>query len=492
MTQKLLSDSGSDQDEVAGAVDSASRQGVRWTAEQVLALAPDAASRTAGCRLGAAGPWSATGTDGEAVWGMCNGSGSKPYRTVVALQGAAAGAGPASRCSCPSRKFPCKHALGLLLLWTEGPSAVADGEPAGFAREWLEGRGKRAARKVPPEADGPGRGSDPEAAGRRQARRTARMAAGAAELEQRLTDLLRGGIAGADRAGYAPWDETAARMVDAQAAGLAGRIRELGAVAGSGAGWPERLLEECALLHLLNQGFLLAEGLPAPLAATVRARAGVTTEAAGVLAEPGARVRDRWLVAAQQDSSEGGLTTRRIWLHGEESGRSALLLSFGAAGRAPGQALPPGRSLDAEVAYYPGGQPLRAVLGEQFGTSSPGGPPSGSGTSAALNAYAAALCGDPWLDAWPVVLSGVVPIPGTPGTPGRPGGTAWQLAEPAPTAGAGDAPALPVDPRVPAAGLWRLMSVSGGRPVTVFGECGHRGFRPLTAWATGSAAAVAL
>lgn len=467
---------------------------VRWTADQVLALAPDAASRKAGTRLGAAGPWSATGTDGEAVWGLCKGSGSKPYRTVVALQGAAAEPGPAYTCSCPSRKFPCKHALGLMLLWTEGPHAVGPGEPADFAREWLEARRARSGRNTASEADGggAGRGADPEAARRRSARRAARMAAGASELEQRLADLLRGGIAGADRAGYASWEETAARMVDAQAPGLAGRVRELGAVAGSGPGWPERLLEECALLHLLDRGFLHADGLPGPLAATVRARAGVTTEAADVLADRGACLRDRWLVAAQRDSSEGSLTTRRIWLQGEESGRAALLLSFGAAGRAPAQALPTGLAVDAEVAFYPGGQPLRAVLGDRFGTPAPAGPPSGPGVTAALSAYGSALRGDPWLDAWPVVLSEVVPIPGVPGD------TGWQLAEAEPEApgvpagGEGGAPALPVDPRTPAPGLWRLMSVSGGRPVTVFGECGHRGFTPLTAWSPGSAEAVAL
>ncbi|MBW5486798.1 SWIM zinc finger family protein, partial [Streptomyces bambusae] len=87
-------------------------QGVRWTAEQVLALAPDDASRKAGGRLGGAGPWSQTGGSASgSVWGLCKGSGSKPYRTVVDLTG------PAYKCSCPSRKFPCKHALGLLLLW---------------------------------------------------------------------------------------------------------------------------------------------------------------------------------------------------------------------------------------------------------------------------------------------------------------------------------------------------------------------------------------
>lgn len=31
-------------------------------------------------------------------------------------------------------------------------------------------------------------------------------------------------------------------------------------------------------------------------------------------------------------------------------------------------------------------------------------------------------------------------------------------------------------------GLWKLVSLAGGRPVTVFGEFGHQGFVPLTAW----------
>ncbi|MER7818614.1 SWIM zinc finger family protein, partial [Streptomyces sp. NPDC096153] len=92
---------------------------MRWTAEQVLALAPDMPSRKAGSRLGTAGPWSGTGGSGAgAVWGLCRGSGSTPYRTVVDTSG------PAYQCSCPSRKFPCKHALGLLLLWAGDEASV--------------------------------------------------------------------------------------------------------------------------------------------------------------------------------------------------------------------------------------------------------------------------------------------------------------------------------------------------------------------------------
>ena len=42
------------------------------------------------------------------------------------------------------------------------------------------------------------------------------------------------------------------------------------------------------------------------------------------------------------------------------------------------------------------------------------------------------------------------------------------------------------------AGLWRLVALSGGVPVQVFGECGHRGFTPLTAWPAGPGQAVSL
>jgi hypothetical protein len=331
---------------------------------------------------------------------------------------------------------------------------VAAAAPPDWATEWLDSRRQRTERKA--EASAP----DPAAVARRRAQRAQRVAAGATELEQRLADLLRDGLAGAEREGYQRWDEIAARMVDAQAPGLASRVRELGALPGSGGDWPSRLLEEASLLHLLTQGYAHQERLPAPLAATVRTRIGFTTDTAELLAGP--VLRDRWLVLAQQDSADDRLTTRRVWLHGETTGRPALLLSFGAAGRAPELALPLGLSLDADLAYHPAARPLRAALGERHGSRFPGTVPPGTPVGPALAAYGAALADDPWLDAWPVVLTNVVPIPCAP---------SWQLAD------ATTPDALPLTTRP-----WRLPALSGGHPLTVFGELGHRGFHPLTAW----------
>ncbi|MGW8949936.1 SWIM zinc finger family protein [Streptomyces sp. NPDC055709] len=446
------------------------QQGVRWTAEQVLALAPDAASRKAGSKLGTAGPWSGAGSGGGgAVWGLCKGSGSKPYQTIVDTTG------PAYKCSCPSRKFPCKHALGLLLLWAGDEESVRDGEVPDWADAWLAGRRKRAAGQ---EEGGAAEGrsaksADPEAARRRAERRAGRITAGAQELEQRLADLLRGGLASAERSGYGLWEETAARMVDAQAPGLAGRVRELGAVPGSGPGWPVRLLEESALVHLLDRAWLGIDRLPEPLAATVRTRVGLTAPAEGPA------VRDDWLVLAQYDSADGRITSRRVWLYGRETHRTALLLSFGVAGRAPQLALPAGLMIDAEVVPYGGAGQLRADLGEQFGAPVPiKAPPPGGTTQDALAAYGAALRDDPWLDSWPVTLTDAIPVPGDDG---------WQLAD------ADGRSALPVAPAaLSRPGLWKLAALSGGSPVTVFGECGHRGFVPLAAWSDDSAETVTL
>lgn len=350
------------------------------------------------------------------------------------------------------------------------------GEPAEapeWAAQWLADRAAKAARP----AGGRAAPVDEEAARKRAERRAARVGAGVTELEQRLADLLRGGLAGQEQAGYAGWEETAARMVDAQAPGLAGRVRELGTIPSCGPGWPARMLEEAALLHLLDRAWLGVAGLPEELAATVRSRVGLPASGEGEA------VRDRWLVLAQYDtvSPDGRLTTRRIWLRGSAGGRPALVLDFGPPGRAPGLALPVGLVLEAEMRFRPGSAGLRADLGERFAAAVPCAEvPVGVSTGAALEAYGAALREDPWLESWPVVLGPVVPIPGELG---------WQLADaegtsalPVPLTGGGRS----------RGGLWQLAALSGGGPVTVFGECGHRGFTPLTAWQPGSTEPVAL
>ena len=155
------------------------------------------------------------------------------------------------------------------------------------------------------------------------------------------------------------------------------------------------------------------------------------------------------------------------------------MLSYGAAGRAPDLALPVGLALDAELSAYPGAGQRRAALGERFAPpAATTARPPGMTTTEAAARYGDALRDDPWQDFVPVTLDDVVPVPD---------GDTWQLAD-----ADGDT-ALPLSPASTArSGLWRLVALSGGAPVKVFGECGHRGFTPLAAWPAGAGEAVAL
>lgn len=102
------------------------------TTEAVLALAPDAASAKAARGLLSPAQWPSLGHDATAAWGECQGSGSKPYQTQVDLSG------PVFKCSCPSRKFPCKHGLALLLLRAQDTSRfTTPAEPPEWVRAWL-------------------------------------------------------------------------------------------------------------------------------------------------------------------------------------------------------------------------------------------------------------------------------------------------------------------------------------------------------------------
>src|SRR5712671_5336003 len=90
-----------------------------WSIEQVLALAPDPASAKAGQGLSNPGKWLKLHCTERSVWGEVQGSGKDPYRTQADLLG------PAFHCSCPSRKFPCKHGLGLMLTFAGWPAKMS-------------------------------------------------------------------------------------------------------------------------------------------------------------------------------------------------------------------------------------------------------------------------------------------------------------------------------------------------------------------------------
>ena len=439
---------------------------MNFSPEQIIGLAPDAPSAKAGRSLATAHKWSELGCDERAAWGECQGSGKDPYRTQIDLTE------PAFRCTCPSRKVPCKHALGLFLLFAaEGQTFARPGRPEWVA-EWLEKRNqqsqrarKKEAAEVSNDATPPKQKRAAKKPGRAYDRR-ARVSAGLAELELWLRDLVRRGLADAQSQPTKYWEQMTARLVDAQAPGAARRVRELSSATAYAGGWAEAVLSRIGLLYLLVEAFKRIDTLPEPVQADVRACLGWTIKEEELPADAG--VRDCWVVAGQFTYEGEKLRIQRTWLRGETSARDALLLDFAAPGQPLKANLLPGASLDAELVFYPSNFPLRAVVSRRHSRPEPCGSPRGHATvESLLNAYAEALARNPWIEVFPAMLCEVVPVR-------REGG--WIVRD-------SGGRLLPLSPRLRRG--WEVLALSGGNTVTLFGEWDGQHLLPLGVWVEG-------
>ena len=427
----------------------------------VMAMAPDAVAVSAGRKLAAPSHWRDGGRDERALWGQCQGSAL--YQVTVDL------ADHVSKCSCPSRKFPCKHALGLLFQATRLP----EGAPPDWASAWLSKRGAAAEAKAakPPTPDKP---PDPVQQAARAAKRQGRVEDGLAVLETWLEDLARQGLAGIERQPHAFWEQQAARLVDAQAPGLAARVRRLAGIPSSGPGWPERLAGGVGRLALLVEAYRGRERLPAPLQADLGQLVGWTLMEEQVRAH-GDLVRDRWQVLGRRRELAPGpqqLIAQRTWLLGATTGRQALVLDFLAPGKAPAVLLAPGQQQELELVFWPSAWPQRALVAAALSAPAPQASPERGGMVAdVLEAMAEGLARHPWLERQAALLAAVVPVPPA-------GDGPWHVID-----AAGDAlPLVASDP-------WRLLALSGGRPLAMAGEWDGHALRPTCCWIDGQAVA---
>ncbi|HET7036316.1 MAG TPA: SWIM zinc finger family protein [Thermomicrobiaceae bacterium] len=436
------------------------------TVEQVLALAPDAGAVAAGRKLGQAGVWRGLGRSARALWGECQGSALYQVRVDLADLAVA--------CSCPSRKFPCKHGLGLLLLAAASPAAVPEGEPPEWVSAWLARRAERAAQRAPdaPVKKRPEKppASADRAAARRADQRRARVAAGIEALDRWLSDLVRTGLASVATQPATFWEQQAARLVDAQAPGLAARVRRLAAIPNSSPDWPERLLGQLGRLALLTESYRRIEELEPALQEDVRGAVGWTLSREEVVARGEAQA-DEWLILGQRVTVEERLRAQSTWLLGARSGRFALVLQYANGRAAFPETLLPGSRLAAELVYWPSAYPLRALMARRQDKEIPmSGPVRGATTVAAfLDGAANALAQQPWLERLPCALRGVV------ARQEASAGVRWLLVD-------AEGVALPLAPGE----HWRLLALSGGRPVDLLGEWGGEAVLPLGVVADGA------
>ncbi len=157
------------------------------TEDTVQRFAPDTDSFKAARGLVHSKSFLKPGVSADGTWllGQCKGSGKSPYEVSVDL---AEPDNPTFRCNCPSRKFPCKHGLGLLLLYSQAPDQFARRE---VPEDLFAKREKKAARAQKKQEGG-------EAAPRKVnvaalAKKASAQRDGLDLLEKLVLDLVAGG-----------------------------------------------------------------------------------------------------------------------------------------------------------------------------------------------------------------------------------------------------------------------------------------------------------
>ncbi len=426
-----------------------------WSPEQILSFAPDAATARRGQELGTNRKWRNLQGNEKALWGECKSSGVSFYKTQIDLKG------PASKCNCPSRKFPCKHAIGLLFLYINNSEAfrIIEEIPHEIA-DWLENRTKKttpsdknaeneAAKKAKAVAD------------KKRQLRLERMASGFEDLEIWLSDLIRQGLATTEGQAYSFWQNISARMVDSQIGGVGRKLKAIPLLHGSNTKWPEQMLAEFAQLYLLAKGFKRLEELPEPLQSELLAIAGINIKKADLLPLKG--VIDEWNVLGILEGIDDNLNFRRTWLYGRKTGKTALILdfSFGDAGYESQWMV--GQCLEAELVYYPSSFQLRAILKENLGSADCANQMSGyKNLETFFKHYAQAIALNPWVLDFPCLLEDVIPLINN--------GVLVLI----------DKKKKQITAVNKGNKGWKMIALSGGHPITVFGEWSGELFVPLS------------
>lgn len=421
--------------------------------QRVEQLAPDAAAVKAAQGVAKPQKWQTLGHGERFLWGECQGSGSNPYQVRVDLDDGAC------KCSCPSRKQPCKHALGLLILFAG--SAVPTAAMPAFVEEWQSGRAKRAEAKAA-RAAAPEKPPDLQAQARRLEKREGRIEAGLAQLETWLADLIAQGLAAARTQPPQYWAQMAARLVDAQAPGIARRVRDLGDVAVSGSDWQSQLLAGLARLQLLIDAYRKLDRLPLGLAAEVRTLMGWSQQQEGLLERPG--VHGHWQVLGHRQVANDPVRTQYTWLADTGSGRMAMLLDFAVGNQPFPASFLTGQVAQAELVFFDAEPSLRALVKQRV-TSGVRQPslPKPDDVLGIQERYGALLVANPWLETWPVVLGPVT------------------LAIRDNQVQLMDAQGRKVRADRGLRHAWHLEALTGGRPFTLFGLWNGHVLDPITA-----------
>ncbi len=335
---------------------------MNFTETYIEGIAPSPGAFKSGKGLSSAGKWLNFQKSERAIWGEIKGSGSKAYRTQIDMMEIA------YKCSCPSRQFPCKHSIGLMLLHGSNAANFLAAPETDWVKEWIDKRRNKAEKKtVVKEATPESIAAAEKEKLKRQQKRFESVQKGVDELELWLKDLVRIGFLQLPNKTQAEFEKVAARMVDAKAPGLASWVRSFSNLNFQDQDeWHDSALRISAKLFLLIQAFKNFEQLSPLWQITIKNLVGWPQSPKALLADPEIKaIKDHWIVVGQYQEESDDLIVRRTWLLGCQSNRQALILDFGTPYAPLTNLVAPGSIVEAGIAFFPSVFEYRAVIKQQ-------------------------------------------------------------------------------------------------------------------------------
>jgi len=230
-------------------------------------------------------------------------------------------------------------------------------------QEWLDKRQKSSSKKKDPkeytDADLVKKQKAKEKA---VAKRQRLMESGIEELKEWLKDTVQLGIAELQTFPASYFEEKGGRLHDAKLPTLGNAVKELYSNL-QAKDWQKKSMETLAWLYTIANGFQQIDNLPIALQADVKSVVGVNIKKEEVL-EIGDTIVDDWLVLGSKKETsltDPQLKSKRTWLKGVKTQKYALLLDFSFRNAPFENNFQTANIFNGELAYYPG-FPLRATI----------------------------------------------------------------------------------------------------------------------------------
>ena len=183
------------------------------TEDRIGMLAPNAAAAANGKKISRSGGFVSLNRDREetVIWGECKGSGKSNYKTSVDFLNPDQ---PVFRCSCPSRQFPCKHALGLMYDYLAGKVFEEAEVEASIQEKRTKAQEKVKKQEEKAEKEKAGTAGRPKAGQAVAAKKMKKQIEGLGKVGQIVEDILAKGLAAMAGNPVKPYEELAKQLGD--------------------------------------------------------------------------------------------------------------------------------------------------------------------------------------------------------------------------------------------------------------------------------------